>query len=367
MEKITIIGAGNGGLTAAYHFSKINFEVCLYDSIDFSKQIDAINNNDSSIEAVDKLYDSEMILSGKQHIDLATTDISLAMKFSHLVLIIAPSFAQEPIFKQMKDYITEDHIILMMPGNFGSLVLKKYLSDNNLPIPTIVDFNSIPWACRIEDDAKIAIMGIKEYIYAGVLPASKTTEVISLLNENFVIEVKALANVIVAGLENINYGGHPLITTLNIGLLENFDGQFCYYRDCCSTATAKASEKMENERIEIGKILNIDLIPELEMMNGLYNSNYKTVYDFNRDSSTHVKISSGPNSSHARYITEDVPYLLVPCYEFATLGNYRPTIIESCINLCNAFNDADYFTSGRTLDKMGIDNMSISDIFNYIN
>ena len=234
-------------------------------------------------------------------------------------------------------------------------------SSNNIDV-TFIDFNTLPWACRIFAPAKIAIFGIKEFIYAGVFPKCKTSEIINAINEFLPIKVKPLDNVIVAGFENINFGGHPLLTTLSIGLLENFDGNFNYYRDCCSVATSKASIIMENERLEIGKKLGIKLIPELEMMNSLYNSNYKTVYDFNRDSSTHVKISSGPNSSKARYITEDVPYLLIPIYEFAKLTKVNTPIIKSVIHLTNAFNDENYFITGRTLEKMGINNLTNSEI-----
>ncbi len=99
----------------------------------------------------------------------------------------------------------------------------------------------------------------------------------------FPIEVRALKNVIEAGLENINFGGHPLITTLNIGLLENFKGQFNYYSDCVSPSTDRASEKMERERLNVGTHWGFRLRPELEMMNALYNSDAKSVYEFNKN------------------------------------------------------------------------------------
>ncbi|WP_300369580.1 NAD(P)-binding protein [Brachyspira sp.] len=42
MSKITIIGAGNGGLTAAYHLSRNGHEICIYDSPKFAVQIEAV-------------------------------------------------------------------------------------------------------------------------------------------------------------------------------------------------------------------------------------------------------------------------------------------------------------------------------------
>ena len=40
--KVTVIGAGNGGLTAAYVLAKNGNEVCIYDSPKFPAQVTAV-------------------------------------------------------------------------------------------------------------------------------------------------------------------------------------------------------------------------------------------------------------------------------------------------------------------------------------
>lgn len=42
MMKVTVIGAGNGGLTAAYVLAKNGNEVCIYDSPKFPAQVNAV-------------------------------------------------------------------------------------------------------------------------------------------------------------------------------------------------------------------------------------------------------------------------------------------------------------------------------------
>ncbi len=368
MKKVSIFGAGNGGVTAAYHFSKIGNKVCLYDQEKFDTQIKAINKN-KGIKAVDEIHEIKMILSGFQTIEKATTSIKEAVDFSDILIIIVPSFAQETIFKKMLPYLKDDHTLIFMPGNYASLVMNKVKNDlgyNSLK-STFVDAITIPWACRLFEPGEIGIMGIKEFIYAGVFPKNETEEIIYKLNAVFPIAVKPLNNVIEAGLENINFGGHPLITTINIGLLENFDGHFNYYSDCVSPATDRASAKMEEERIGIGNGLGLELRPELDMMNSLYNTDAKSVYEFNKTSVAHAKIQSAPNSSNSRYITEDVPNILVPCYEFSKLLSIEVPIIESVIRMASVYNDIDYFNDGRTLEKMGLENMSANEIMQHVN
>lgn len=356
MKNITVIGAGNGGMTAAYHFSKEGHSVCIYDHADFATQIDAINAN-GGITALAEHHGESMMFSGTEKITKATTNIKEALEFSTILVMICPSFAQEILFKDMLPYLTSEHKLIIMPGNYGGMVLQKMVSDSDKPNLNMVfiDAISIPWACRIVSPGVISIMGIKTFLPMSIFPQELSTPDLQADIQNvFPIPVEFLDDPIHAGLENINFGGHPLLTTLNMGILENFDGKFNYYRDCCSTATANAAAKMDKERLAVGASWGYDLRTELEAMNALYDSNYDTVYEFNRASTTHVKIDSAPASSKNRYITEDVPYLLVPCYELAKAKGIKVPIVESCIHIASAYNDENYFETGRTLEKMGL-------------
>lgn len=369
MTKISVIGAGNGGVTAAYHFAKIGHDVCIYDNPKFDQQIKAIKET-GGIQALAEEHDYEMILPGFSKIEKATTDMKEAMDFADIFVMICPSFAQEILFESMIPFLKDGQTVVIMPGNYGGLVLNNQLQKSGKAGTkiTFVDAISIPWACRISSPGIITIMGLKKFLPLSIFSENGSIEgVDKQLEEIMPIPIEVLDNPIVAGLENINFGGHPLLTTLNMGILENFDGNFNYYKDCCSPATANAAAKMDKERLSVGECLNLKLRTELEAMNALYDSNYETVYDFNRDSTTHAKITSGPDSSKSRYITEDVPYLLVPCFELAKLCGIKVPIVESCIHIASAYNDANYFESGRTIEKMGFDNLTKEELLAYLN
>lgn len=367
MKKVTIIGSGNAGLTAAYHFTKQGAEVCLYGAKGFDQTLTDIEKR-GGIEALAELNGVSLSYAGFEKIAKVTRDLKEAVEFSDMLILPVPSFAQEPLFTEMLPHLKDGQIVMLMPGNYGSLVLNRIKNEkgyNDLDI-TFVDAISIPWATRIAGEAELAILGMKEFLPVAALPASRTKATIERLQPVFPLPLEALQNVISVGLENINYGGHPLLTTLNMGLLENFDGNFNYYKDCCSVATARAAAKMEEERQAIGKALGLNIRTELEMMNALYAMDCKDVYEVNRTSETHGKLNSAPNSSTHRYITEDAAYLLVPCYEFGQLLGTDTTIITSCLHIDNAYNNANYFESGRTLEKMGLKGMSVEEMMAFV-
>lgn len=363
IKKVSVFGAGNAGLTAAYHFTQQGCQVALYGAEGFDEQIHAIADN-GGITSLAHYHGISLDYSGFEFIDCLTTDIKQAIAYSDILILPVPSFAQVPLFKKMLPHLTDHQTIVLMPGNYGSLELnqlKKDLGYQTLKL-NFVDAISIPWATRIIGNAEVAILGMKSFLPIAAFPASKTDEIIALLQPIFPLKLTALANVIAVGLENINFGGHPLMTTLNIGLLENFPGKFNYYTDCCSPATAKACAEMDKERLAVGQAMGLSLKPELQAMNELYNMDAQSVYELNKTSETHSSVNSAPDSSKNRYITEDAPYLLVPCVEFAKLMNIDTPIATSVLHLTNAFNETDYFSSGRTLEKMGLSNMTMSEI-----
>ncbi len=361
--KASIIGSGNAGLTAAYHFSLLGVDICLYGARGFDQPLTDIEEK-GGIEALAEFNGVSLSFAGFQQIDRVTRNLQEAVDYSDLLILPVPSFAQEPLFTNMLPFLKDGQIIMLMPGNYGSLVLNRIKNEkgySDLDI-TFVDAISIPWATRIVGPAQLSILGLKEFLPVAALPASRTEAAIARLQPIFPLPLTALPNVICAGLENINFGGHPLLTTLNMGLLENFAGKFNYYKDCCSVATAKAAMVMEEERQAIGRGLGVKLHSELEMMNALYGIDCKTVYEVNRTSETHGKLNSAPDSSSNRYITEDAAYLLVPCYDFAKLLGIELPMITACLHIDNAYNDTNYFVTGRTLEKMGLAGLSVEQI-----
>ena len=360
MKRVTVIGAGNGGMTAAYHLSKNGYAVCLYDSPEFDAQIRAVQQR-GGIEAVAEAHGDPMILAGFEPVARATTDIAEAVAWADWMVMVCPSYAQEILFARMLPHLRDGQLLVTMPGNYASLVFSRMVKQSprrGLEL-TFADAISIPWGTRLVGPAQLGIMGMKKFLPLSVYPAARSTPALQRqLEELLPVPVELLPSPLAAGLENINFGGHPLMTAVNIGLLENFNGAFNYYVDCCSPATARAAEKIDAERLAVGEALGLSLRTELEAMNALYGAHCESVYEFNRSSGTHTKMKSAPKSPRDRYIAEDVPYLFVPCAALGRAVGRPALLVEAVIRLAGAYNGEDYFATGRTLEKMGLAGLS---------
>jgi opine dehydrogenase len=74
-----------------------------------------------------------------------------------------------------------------------------------------------------------------------------------------------------------------------------------------------------------------------------------------------------PSTLNHRYIFEDVPMSLVP---IASLGQHYGVSVrgmDSIIRLACIVHRTDYWRRGRTLDKLGIGGLSVSELTRYVN
>ncbi|MGD9581114.1 MAG: NAD/NADP octopine/nopaline dehydrogenase family protein [Vampirovibrionia bacterium] len=368
-KKVTILGAGNGGMALSYHLAINNVDVMLWADEQHASALSEIDNA-GGIESVDKIVKNDKVLAGKipgfASLAGTTTSIKEAMEYSDIILMVLPSFAQESVFEQAMPYLRDGHLIMLLPGNFGSLVLPQMMKEAGIDKDVIfMEAMSIPYGCRRVDSNKVYISAIKNYLPVATFPASRTIESIERLDGIFPFQLNTLKNVLEVAFSNVNMVVHPGTATLNMGLIETRNGNFFFYKEGMSNAVGRVLDKIDEERLQIGKKLNLDLLSFTELGYVLYNVQSDSVHDFAVKSPGHNSLA--PKSSQDRYIAEDTPYLLVPVSELGQMFGMKCCCIESIINIDNIYNDTDYHQTGRNLKKLGIENKTAGEIINYVN
>jgi hypothetical protein len=96
-----------------------------------------------------------------------------------------------------------------------------------------------------------------------------------------------------------------------------------------------------------------------------YNVDGKNLHEAIHNQSGYRGINAPSTLSH-RYITEDIPMSLVP---LASLGNRFGVSVrgmESIIRLTCIVHRTDYWRRGRTLQRLGIEHLSVSELTRYV-
>ena len=74
----------------------------------------------------------------------------------------------------------------------------------------------------------------------------------------------------------------------------------------------------------------------------------------------------GPNDLSGRYLTEDAPCSLVFCANLAKALGVKTPIMDSVANLASALRNEDYWVTGRTLEKVGLDGMTKDEMLEFV-
>jgi len=259
--KVSVLGAGNGGQALSAHLAINGFKVNLFEHPDFKKNIEEVSKK-GGIELSGKLH-------GFGKIFHATSDIKEAIEGTSVIMIVAPSFAQKAFIELALPYLVNSQIIVLIPGNFGSFEIKKILENNGKDL-TIAETNSLPYACRKVEEGKVNIWGVKSYISIASLPAVDIKNVKEILSDFFPIPLNPAKNSLEISFSNPNMIVHCPTMILNTGRIESTKGGFMFYCEGMTKSVCKVMEKMDEERMEIGERLGLNLISTFEWLKQTY-------------------------------------------------------------------------------------------------
>ena len=100
---------------------------------------------------------------------LVTKNPEDAMKDVDIVVFVLPAFAHQVFFDAIQPYIKPGTIIVGMPGGPGFEFQARSLLGDTGRQCTIMDFETLPWACRItEYGVKCEVFGTKESLLGAM-------------------------------------------------------------------------------------------------------------------------------------------------------------------------------------------------------
>ncbi len=201
------------------------------------------------------------------------------------------------------------------------------------------------------------------------MPASGLEATLSSLKPVFPIRMKPMKNVLAVAFANTNMILHCPTMIMNAGRIESDEKGFRFYVDGMTPSVCRVMESMDRERLAVGERLGLSLISEFEDASSNYPSDrqYESLYDVLHNSPVYGGHGAdSPNSLAHRYLSEDVPFLLVPVSQFGSATGVRTPLIDSVIMLAETANGVPYRETGRTLDRMGLEGMTAEQVIRSI-
>jgi opine dehydrogenase len=354
--RVAVLGAGNGGQALSAHLALKGFTVHLYEDPVLKANLEGIRKNGG--------IRLQGALEGFGKLDLITENISEALQQVQFIFLPVPSFAQEPLFKRMLPHLQDGQTLVLIPGNFGSLALLKLIRESGTKTAvTLAETNTLPYACRQIESGLVDVWGVKTTISVAALPAEETESLLPRLSAVFPIPLRPARNVLEIGLSNANMIVHCPTILMNAGWIESTGGNFRFYTEGMSPSVCRVMEAMDRERMEIGEKYGLELVSVAEWLRVTYDLEGESLHQLL--STSPVYGGHGPDAPkklNHRYITEDVPFLLVPTISLGKAGGIEAPIIGSIISLAGTVIDSDFYRDGRNFTRMGLAGLKVDQI-----
>lgn len=353
--KIAVIGAGNGGQSIAGYLALQGYETSLYD-IDVQKM--DILKQKGGIELTGRI-------EGFGKIDCITTDIAEAVKGATIVMVTTVANAHRAVAKSMAPYVEEGMTIILNPGRTcGALVFNQTLQTQGCTKRYYLgEAQTLVYACRVIENGKVNIIGVKDEVFLSGLPASDTDYILSKINPMYPCFVKA-DNVLRTSLENIGAMFHPCVCLFNAATIERQD-EFWFYRDM-TEQVARFIEKFDQERLAVGKAYGVDLLSVTEWIKFAYkDTEGDTLCERMKNNPAYHDIKA-PGTIFTRQLTEDIPTGVLPIMELGKAAGVDVPLLTSMVNTIEALLDMDLHTNGRSLKNLGLEGKSKDEILNFI-
>ncbi len=150
---------------------------------------------------------------------------------------------------------------------------------------------------------------------------------------------------------------------LNSGWTETTGGDFLFYVEGMSPAVVQVTEDLDQERLALGKALGLDLMPHSEMGKTWYgHQGFQGGQYPDKERNPVYYAIKAESSLDSRYLTEDIPFGLVPLEDFGKLVGLEMPVCTSLINLANSLLGRDFRKEGMTLASIGLGDMSVDDL-----
>jgi len=356
----TVIGAGHGGKAMAAHLALMGFRVTLYNRT--FEHIAALKAR-GGIE----LESSDAGAHGFARLENATSDISEALQKAEMVMVVVPSSAHADIARTCAPQLHDGQIVVLHPGRTcGALEFNKILHDNHCTADvTIAEAETFIYASRSDGPAQARIFRIKEAVPLAALPATRTAEVLKAIAPAYPQFIDGV-NVLHTGLNNMGAIFHPALTLLNAGWIEATYGDYQFYIDGVTPSVARVLEVLDRERVTVASSLGIRARTALEWLEMAYNSVGENLHEAIHNQPGYYGIKA-PSTLNHRYIFEDIPMSLVPIASLGERFGVSVRGIDSIIRLACIIHRTDYWRRGRTVDKLGLSELSVSELTRYVN
>ncbi|MDO4312012.1 MAG: NAD/NADP octopine/nopaline dehydrogenase family protein [Eubacteriales bacterium] len=348
MAQIAVLGGGGTGCYIAADLKLRGYSVNLYEEKKYWHE------NIDAIQARGGIELTGSGATGFARLDKITDNLAEAVEDVELIIVSMVAWRHEKLAKDLKPLVTDDTVIILSAGNFGSIRFKRIFGEQSKAV--VGETMGNMFSCRMLGNGVGIAAGPYRAKMAAAFPARDNGKLIERYSKFYpCVEAK---NVFETALNAPNIVIHLAGSLLNTCGVER-NPEFALYRDGLSEGVINCQKAVEAEKAKIMDVMGYKMVIHTDHMERLIQYDKFPELDCFRS-------LAGPSSTQHRYVREDATTgdsILVCLGE--RIGAPALTL-TALIRVAGAVNREDYFKQGLTLADLGITGRTPEEINTYL-
>jgi opine dehydrogenase len=352
--RVAVLGAGHGAHAHAGHLALAGHEVRLCHLPSRAASLAAARVTGGVDVATDA--DPSRVPSGRATLHRVTTDFGEALHGADAVLLVVAAEGQEAFIRAIGPHLSRGQVLLLCPGKFGALPARRMLDGWAGAREAIVaESESLLYIARLEGPAAVRIKGIKTRLAVAAVPAPRTAQALDVLCRLHP-EFAPATDVLETSLADPGNVMHPVHTLMNTGRIEE-SGPYRYDHYGVTASIGRTIDALDRERVAVGAALGLSIPTVPQRLAAAYGADASGAAAAIRSTVGYRGFMAPGDLAH-RFVTENVPYGLVPIAALGRQVGVATPAIDAIVELAHAATGRDFRAQGRGIDGLGLRGMS---------
>ena len=292
-------------------------------------------------------------------IALASADIGDALRGAALIVIPSPAIAQHDIARAMAPHLADGQVVFLPPGTFGSVVMARVVREAGSRADVAwAETGTLPYLARKHGAREVNVTIRAVRLPTGVFPARKAEAALAVIRQAYP-SVHGCGDALSGALMNAGPIIHPPLIVMNAAPLQHFE-RWDIHNEGTQPAVRAVTDALDRERIAVREALgygapHYPLADHYGSDRWMYGDAHKKLVksgDWREQIDLHAH----------RYVTEDIELGLAFLASVARYARVDAPIAQGLLAVAGGFLQRDLRRGPRTLEALGLDALSRSEL-----
>ena len=283
-----------------------------------------------------------------------------AIRDADVVMIALPANGHRRVFEEAAPHLADGQIVLISSHcSFGALYLAKLLAARRVHVP-IVAWSTTVTTGRQKNGTEVHVGNVRKKVDVSVLPVSAMAKGLQVCRALFGDRFNERPDMLAISLSNLNPQNHMGIALCNLTRMEL--GEAWSQSGNTTDAVGRLLEALDAERLSVAQAFGHTVRTIKDHFVLSFNTTPGPVGEMARQMVARGDGTTGPTTLDTRYVTEDVPFGLLPTVLLGQLVGKPATLHDAGVKIFSALYGRDFAAENDLLPELKLESMKVADL-----